>query len=90
MGFVWQAPSNTGLGFRVAVHKLATVVQLLTGETPERAWFSDAAMGAALVVGFLKVGSKEAHRLSLPTSPTSIWSALCARAGTCALISGKN
>uniref|UniRef100_A0A6S8APH1 PCI domain-containing protein n=1 Tax=Aplanochytrium stocchinoi TaxID=215587 RepID=A0A6S8APH1_9STRA len=36
-----KAPTNTGLGFRVHVYKLAVVAQLLMGETPDRSWFSN-------------------------------------------------
>jgi len=36
-----KAPANVGLGFRVAAHKLAVLVQLLTGEIPDRSWFSE-------------------------------------------------
>lgn len=34
-----KAPSTRGLGFRLTVHKLSTIVQLLLGEIPERAIF---------------------------------------------------
>lgn len=43
-----KAPAHTALGFRVAVHKLATIVQLLMGDTPERSWFSDKDLVAPL------------------------------------------
>jgi len=35
-----KSPANTGLGYRITIHKLASIVQLLMGETPERVWFS--------------------------------------------------
>jgi 26S proteasome regulatory subunit N3 len=34
-----KAPTNTGLGFRIAVQRLLVVVQLLMGEIPERSVF---------------------------------------------------
>lgn len=34
-----KSPQHTARGFRVAVHKLSTLVELLTGETPDRAVF---------------------------------------------------
>mmetsp|Transcript_34253 Transcript_34253/g.72137 ORF Transcript_34253/g.72137 Transcript_34253/m.72137 type:complete len:287 (-) Transcript_34253:216-1076(-) len=34
-----KAPSNTGLGFRIAVQRLLVVVQLLMGEIPDRSVF---------------------------------------------------
>lgn len=34
-----KAPTNTGLGFRIAVQRLLVVVQLLMGEIPERSIF---------------------------------------------------
>jgi len=43
-----KAPSNTGLGFRVQVAQLLAVVQLLTGEIPERAALVAAGSRAAL------------------------------------------
>mmetsp|Transcript_868 Transcript_868/g.2008 ORF Transcript_868/g.2008 Transcript_868/m.2008 type:complete len:522 (+) Transcript_868:409-1974(+) len=47
-----KAPTNTGLGFRIALHKLACIVQLLMGETPERSWFAQPQMEAALLPYF--------------------------------------
>jgi len=43
-----KTPSHTGLGFRIAVYKLASIVQLLMGETPERSWFSQADLALPL------------------------------------------
>jgi len=34
-----KAPTNTGIGFRIAVQRLLVVVQLLMGEIPDRAFF---------------------------------------------------
>ncbi len=52
-GNLLQAIRKTNLqshhGFRLALYKLATVVQLLMGESPDRAWFSDKKLKAALV-----------------------------------------
>ena len=39
---------RSGLGFRVALHKLCSVVLLLTGEMPDRQWFADKDMSRAL------------------------------------------
>lgn len=39
-----KAPTNTGLGFRIAVQRLLIVVQLLIGEIPERSVFSTKGM----------------------------------------------
>ena len=50
-----KAPTNTGLGFRVAVYKLAICVQLLMGDTPDRSWFSDRELKVALEPYFLLV-----------------------------------
>jgi 26S proteasome regulatory subunit N3 len=36
-----KAPTSRGLGFRLAVHKLGAIVQLLLGEIPDRAVFRD-------------------------------------------------
>ena len=36
-----KAPSSKGLGFRLAVHKLGGIVQLLLGEIPDRAVYRD-------------------------------------------------
>ena len=36
-----KAPSSKGLGFRLTVHKLGAIVQLLLGEIPDRAIFRD-------------------------------------------------
>ncbi|GBG34130.1 26S proteasome non-ATPase regulatory subunit 3 [Hondaea fermentalgiana] len=47
-----KAPSNTGLGFRIALHKLASIVQLLMGETPERSWFAQPEMEVPLAPYF--------------------------------------
>merc|ERR1719310_2750526 len=34
-----KGPASKALGFRLTVHKLGTIVQLLLGEIPERAFF---------------------------------------------------
>ena len=34
-----KAPQKSALGFRLAVHRLGTIVQLLLGEIPDRAIF---------------------------------------------------
>jgi len=47
-----KTPTTCGKGFRLKLHQLATVVTLLTGETPERAWFSDKELGDALIPYF--------------------------------------
>jgi 26S proteasome regulatory subunit N3 len=39
-----KAPTNTGLGFRIAVQRLLVVVQLLMGEIPERSVFDTEGM----------------------------------------------
>lgn len=36
-----KSPTNTGLGFRLTIHKLNIVTKLLMGEVPERALFQD-------------------------------------------------
>ena len=36
-----KAPTSKGLGFRLAVHKLSAIVQLLLGEIPDRAIFRE-------------------------------------------------
>jgi len=36
-----KAPANKGLGFRITVHKLSAIVQLLLGEIPERHVFRE-------------------------------------------------
>ena len=38
-----KAPASRGLGFRLSVHKLGSIVQLLLGEIPDRAIFRDPA-----------------------------------------------
>lgn len=43
-----KAPQNTALGFRTTVQKFMVIVQLLTGEIPERAVFRQQNMEAAL------------------------------------------
>jgi 26S proteasome regulatory subunit N3 len=43
-----KAPTNTGLGFRIAVQRLVIIVQLLMGEIPERAVFFQPDMTKAL------------------------------------------
>jgi 26S proteasome regulatory subunit N3 len=43
-----KAPQNTALGFRVAVHKLTAIVQLLMGDVPERQQFSSPALAGPL------------------------------------------
>jgi len=43
-----KAPSNTGLGFRIAAQRLLVVVQLLMGEIPERHVFFTSGMKAEL------------------------------------------
>lgn len=43
-----KAPTNTGLGFRIAVQRLLIVVQLLMGEIPERSVFSTQGMRVEL------------------------------------------
>lgn len=43
-----KAPTNTGLGFRIAAQRLLVVVQLLMGEIPDRHVFLTAGMGAEL------------------------------------------
>lgn len=50
-----KAPTNTGLGFRIAVYKLAICVQLLMGDTPDRSWFSDRELKNALAPYFMLV-----------------------------------
>ena len=50
-----KAPTNTGLGFRITVYKLAICVQLLMGDTPDRSWFSEAELKHALEPYFLLV-----------------------------------
>lgn len=47
-----KTPTSCGKGFRLKLYQLATVVTLLTGETPERAWFSDRELGEALTPYF--------------------------------------
>jgi 26S proteasome regulatory subunit N3 len=47
-----SSSGRNGLGFRIAVHKLCTVVLLLTGEMPDRQWFSDNEMSHALAPYF--------------------------------------
>jgi len=47
-----KTPTSCGRGFRLRLYQLATVVTLLTGETPERAWFSDVELGEALTPYF--------------------------------------
>jgi len=47
-----KAPQNTALGFRIAVHKLASIVQLLMGDMPERSYFSDPELADALLPYF--------------------------------------
>ena len=43
-----KAPTNTGIGFRIAVQRLLIVVQLLMGEIPDRHIFFTAGMKAEL------------------------------------------
>eukprot|EP00172_Hildenbrandia_rubra_P000620 Plantae.Rhodophyta-Hildenbrandia_rubra.ctg13356.p1 GENE.Plantae.Rhodophyta-Hildenbrandia_rubra.ctg13356~~Plantae.Rhodophyta-Hildenbrandia_rubra.ctg13356.p1 ORF type:complete len:511 (+),score=117.18 Plantae.Rhodophyta-Hildenbrandia_rubra.ctg13356:255-1787(+) len=43
-----KAPQNTALGFRIAVQKMIIIVQLLTGDIPERSVFRGMGMGRAL------------------------------------------
>jgi 26S proteasome regulatory subunit N3 len=52
MQAIRKTPSHTAHGFRVAVYKLTTCVQLLLGETPERAWFSDPELKSPLAAYF--------------------------------------
>lgn len=47
-----KTPTTCGRGFRLKLYELATVVTLLTGETPERGWFSDKELGEALLPYF--------------------------------------
>ena len=47
-----KAPSNTGLGFRIAAQRLLVVVQLLMGEIPERRVFETAGMKEELAPYF--------------------------------------
>jgi len=47
-----KTPTTCGKGFRLKLHALGTVVTLLTGETPERAWYSDPELGDALLPYF--------------------------------------
>merc|ERR1711879_598934 len=43
-----RAPSNCATGFRVTVHKVAVIVQLLMGEIPERSVFRTSGLKVAL------------------------------------------
>lgn len=43
-----KAPTNTGMGFRIAVQRLLVVVQLLMGEIPDRSIFFGQGMTAEL------------------------------------------
>jgi hypothetical protein len=52
MQAIRKTPSHTAHGFRVAVYKLTTCVQLLLGETPERAWFSEPELKEPLAAYF--------------------------------------
>ena len=50
-----KAPTNTGLGFRIAVYQLTICVQLLMGDTPDRSWFSEKELKVALEPYFMLV-----------------------------------
>merc|ERR1712137_664327 len=72
-----KAPTNTGLGFRIAAQRLLVVVQLLMGEIPDRHVFFSAGMKRELgpylaitqavrrgdLAVFTKVVSEHASRL---------------------------
>jgi len=48
LGAIRKAPQNSAKGFRIAVHKLACIVQLLMGEIPERSVFRQPGLKQAL------------------------------------------
>ena len=48
LGAIRKAPQTSARGFRVAVHKLACIVQLLMGEIPERNIFRQSGLKKAL------------------------------------------
>lgn len=48
-GAIRKAPQETAKGFRIAVYKLACIVQLLMGEIPERSIFRQPGLKKALV-----------------------------------------
>lgn len=81
-----KAPTNTGLGFRIAAQRLLVVVQLLMGEIPERHVFSTVGMKKELspylaitqavrrgdLAVFNKVVSEQASRLKADGTYTLI------------------
>jgi len=48
LGAIRKAPQNSAVGFRITVHKLACIVQLLMGEIPERSIFRQPGLKKAL------------------------------------------
>jgi 26S proteasome regulatory subunit N3 len=65
-----KAPSSRGLGFRLTVHKLGAIVQLLLGEIPDRAIFRDPAARAPMLpylklVQAVRLGDLAAFRLAM-------------------------
>lgn len=55
-----KAPTNTGIGFRIAVQRLLIVVQLLMGEIPERSvFFSEGMVGE--LAPYLKITQAVRH-----------------------------
>jgi len=67
-----KAPSSKGHGFRLTVHKLASIVQLLLGEIPERAAFREPASRKPMLpylklVQAVRLGDLSAFRQTMET-----------------------
>lgn len=70
-----KAPSSKALGFRLTVHKLGAIVQLLLGEIPERGIFRDPQSRVAMLpylqlVQAVRTGDLAAFRTAMETHAT--------------------
>ena len=82
-----KAPTNTGLGFRIAAQRLLVVVQLLMGEIPDRHIFFAEGMKAALAPYLAITQAVRRGDLAVFTKVVSQHSARLQSDGTYTLIS---
>jgi 26S proteasome regulatory subunit N3 len=81
-----KAPQSSALGFRTTVQKFMVIVQLLTGEIPDRAVFRQPNMKAALMPYLLITKAVRVGDLAAFTEVTETHSALFTKDGTSSLI----
>mmetsp|Transcript_29460 Transcript_29460/g.43495 ORF Transcript_29460/g.43495 Transcript_29460/m.43495 type:complete len:514 (-) Transcript_29460:1659-3200(-) len=82
-----KAPTNTGLGFRIAAQRLLVVVQLLMGEIPDRHVFLTTSMAAELAPYMAITQAVRRGDLSVFTAAVSKHAARLQEDGTYTLIS---